>query len=106
MAISKDHSDLAMHYEELATMVFDCDRPEDPWGYADAGQYDAYFIKPGDEAKMRLYTIIDIAVNDNQGEAVVDDLIKIKGRVTDLKSQDEAIKIIHDLIDLMNGIGY
>ncbi|MES2681316.1 MAG: hypothetical protein V4635_15580 [Bacteroidota bacterium] len=105
MAIDKTHWDTAMHYEELAKAVFDCDRYEDPWGYASADQA-SYFANPGEEAKMRLYTIIDVAVYDNQGEDVVATLLKVKERVAKMKTNDEAIKIIHDLIDIMNFQGY
>jgi hypothetical protein len=59
MAIDRSHTDIALHCEELSTGVFGCDRMEDPCFYVNANDCDAYFIQPGEAARMRLYTITD-----------------------------------------------
>lgn len=104
MNISKNHPDVAMDYEELAKEVFECDRFGDPWEYADADRYNAHFAPdPDNQATIILNTIIDIALwKYKKIDSLAPILIEMKNRVQKMKSQEEAITIIHDTIDALN----
>lgn len=102
-----DDQDAAMHFENLARKVFDCNRAGDPWGYAEAGN--AYLLyEPEEEGKQMMHTIIDVAIwNNKNNEQFVKALLVIKDKVTNTNKAGElAGKVMYELIELLNKNGY
>lgn len=102
MAITKDNHDDSMSFENLARAVFKCGRYGDSWGYASADEATNLY-KASEKGKIMLYTIIDIAIHENNNkEELVASLLKIKEDTIKASEKDNLMKIVNSLIDLLN----
>src|SRR4051812_19569372 len=102
--IDKTHWDVAMHFEDLARSVFNCDRAGDPWGYANADSAPHLLNFDG---KAKFFTIIDVAIWENRdNNDLVNGLLEVRSSIMVAAENDNSTDFLHQLIDLLNEHGY
>jgi len=98
-------SDPAMRYESLYRFAFDCERFDDPWESATQSNYVIFMEKDLSEGKASLYRILHKLIFDTyKDNPVSQKLIKVEKRINAIKTQEMAVAIIDDTIEIIEKI--